>query len=838
MLISKYKHNNERLTAGECKYKESCIQQLYATGAAVCCEEGACGNGMSCKTIFCSIACRETANISWHALECSAQADGTAAECESNIMKEFEEHSLKTEEIFLAVRRVITTLCMQNISAVIPLTSTDNIKDSISKLQDIIDIQAEVATQIKSNVLSTVEWFKTSFPVQSYLGNPIITELSTTTSVVAKELRETALESWLLLHSALIEKGLSTAIFGPLMSCSFFGEVLYALEKYLHSMNMSEGPLLPHLSAYLAQRSSNTSSGSNICSGSSTSIKSTKEYIYLRKLLRTAGIYEEKQVTERLEDKLLLITEINALETNAGSIATAAGLSTTATDEDSLFLFTGKDCHSTCMVLLPFCSRYLRHSCLPNIQISAHTSTTAIVTENQQINEVRLVPTLQTLTADTTTTAKCLPRVDIIALHPITIPVNHTEAEYTSLGSSLCLSYIDEAALSVSEDSLSFQSRQEQLNARFQLCSSNGEDNQDTSDPKCSQVCTCIRCYYEASRLQAYPLQLSPGTRSLLEEVDQHGAVFVKDISMEEVLSLGHLYMQQNNYHYARVIYASLLTRFLSSKSWKSLLVRLDSTDSTVLMASEGSDCMQGTSAEDNQVAGEVLHALGAAYLEDGDWRRSRQAWKMGLQLCPDHPQLTAEVVKIDCYPEATVSITHSSSNREDILVQKEVSTNLVVPRRSACSLQYHRFSTQVRDKDYHLTSTATHKDANKQVWDHLPSYLKIQTETSTKLTVEPPQVFVSCNEAEPLVTLEECKWVIDTTEAYAAQAGGWTTSRHYAVPTTDIPVHVVKSTTSVCDPVSSTGKEDAQQLQLLEWFRDLFLQRLGPLLAVQFQGK
>ena len=103
---------------------------------------------------------------------------------------------------------------------------------------------------------------------------------------------------------------------------------------------------------------------------------------------------------------------------------------------------------------------------------------------------------------------------------------------------------------------------------------------------------------------------------------------------------------------------------------------------------------------------------------------------------------------------------------------------------------------------------------------------------------MEPPQVFVSCNEAEPLVTLEECKWVIDTTEAYAAQAGGWTTSRHYAVPTTDIPVHVVKSTTSVCDPVSSTGKEDAQQLQLLEWFRDLFLQRLGPLLAVQFQGK
>jgi hypothetical protein len=39
----------------------------------------------------------------------------------------------------------------------------------------------------------------------------------------------------------------------------------------------------------------------------------------------------------------------------------------------------------------------------------------------------------------------------------------------------------------------------------------------------------------------------------------------------------------------------------------------------------------------------------------------------------------------------------------------------------------------------------------------------------------------------EPLVSIEECNDVINTAENHA---DGWTTSRHYAVPTTDIPLH------------------------------------------------
>ena len=45
-----------------------------------------------------------------------------------------------------------------------------------------------------------------------------------------------------------------------------------------------------------------------------------------------------------------------------------------------------------------------------------------------------------------------------------------------------------------------------------------------------------------------------------------------------------------------------------------------------------------------------------------------------------------------------------------------------------------------------------------------------------------------------PFLTLEECAgWVARAEEAAAAR-GGWTTSRHYAVPTTDLPVHEISS--------------------------------------------
>eukprot|EP00953_Heterococcus_sp_UTEX-ZZ885_P027538 14761-Heterococcus_DN1.PRE.2 len=66
-----------------------------------------------------------------------------------------------------------------------------------------------------------------------------------------------------------------------------------------------------------------------------------------------------------------------------------------------------------------------------------------------------------------------------------------------------------------------------------------------------------------------------------------------------------------------------------------------------------------------------------------------------------------------------------------------------------------------------------------------------------------------------PVLTAAECTSVIDAVEAQAAASKGWTTSRHYAVPTTDLPVHSIPS--------------------LKDWFCTLLRDRLFPLLTKQF---
>mmetsp|Transcript_57902 Transcript_57902/g.183667 ORF Transcript_57902/g.183667 Transcript_57902/m.183667 type:complete len:353 (-) Transcript_57902:73-1131(-) len=68
---------------------------------------------------------------------------------------------------------------------------------------------------------------------------------------------------------------------------------------------------------------------------------------------------------------------------------------------------------------------------------------------------------------------------------------------------------------------------------------------------------------------------------------------------------------------------------------------------------------------------------------------------------------------------------------------------------------------------------------------------------------------------AGPVLSSEECSRVVELVEQRAREVGGWTTSRHYTVPTTDIPVHA--------------------HPEVLAWFRGLMRARLAPLLARQY---
>lgn len=67
-----------------------------------------------------------------------------------------------------------------------------------------------------------------------------------------------------------------------------------------------------------------------------------------------------------------------------------------------------------------------------------------------------------------------------------------------------------------------------------------------------------------------------------------------------------------------------------------------------------------------------------------------------------------------------------------------------------------------------------------------------------------------------PLFTPSECAEAIQFAEDHAAAHGGWTTTRHHAVPTTDVPLHEIPT--------------------LLRWFNDALASRLSPMLSAVFR--
>jgi hypothetical protein len=68
-------------------------------------------------------------------------------------------------------------------------------------------------------------------------------------------------------------------------------------------------------------------------------------------------------------------------------------------------------------------------------------------------------------------------------------------------------------------------------------------------------------------------------------------------------------------------------------------------------------------------------------------------------------------------------------------------------------------------------------------------------------------------NDTSAIISIKDCQMVIQCAESYAAarsNSDGWTTSRHYAVPTTDIPLH--------------------ELTELHSWFYELWTKQIRPL--------
>lgn len=173
------------------------------------------------------------------------------------------------------------------------------------------------------------------------------------------------------------------------------------------------------------------------------------------------------------------------------------------------------------------------------------------------------------------------------------------------------------------------------------------------------------------------------------------------------------------------------------------------------------SSICQNNSKTGNYI-GDILHAKCAAYLGMGKFMVAQRLWNDASKVCPSHEGIALQVRKQAAYH------TLSSPAREGENKRRKISGERLSLNRSL-----PEFITLI-DGECYVTK-----------YNH------------------------------PVVCAQECQQAIEWTENYASSTTGWTTSRHYAVPTTDLPIHDVPP--------------------LLKWFNNLMECSVRPLLARQF---
>jgi hypothetical protein len=172
---------------------------------------------------------------------------------------------------------------------------------------------------------------------------------------------------------------------------------------------------------------------------------------------------------------------------------------------------------------------------------------------------------------------------------------------------------------------------------------------------------------------------------------------------------------------------------------------------------------------------GEAWCLLGTSLLGVGCWTEAHDAWRKGARLAvPAHPLLDQQRLKDERY--------HPPCDQPALPSE---GADLVVHEAAAKAVVVAADTTDAPSLDCTVHTLGARRGKRLVV--------------STR----------------PLFSAAECSRAIQAAEGHAASNGGWTTARHHAVPTTDIPLHE-------CPP-------------LLAWLTSAMETRLGPLLATHF---
>lgn len=167
---------------------------------------------------------------------------------------------------------------------------------------------------------------------------------------------------------------------------------------------------------------------------------------------------------------------------------------------------------------------------------------------------------------------------------------------------------------------------------------------------------------------------------------------------------------------------------------------------------------------------GDAWMMLGTVLLSMGQWTRAHEAWRRGAQRAPEHPLLAKQ-------------------QRKDAL--------FCLAEKAGCS-------RKMLDAAY-TCNAECEVHTLRSLGATSGSFIGRALQTELRVVVSRVPLFTEC----------ECAAAIRAAEEHASRSGGWTTARHHAVPTTDVPVHDVPD--------------------LLIWFNEAMACRLGPLLACYF---
>ena len=173
---------------------------------------------------------------------------------------------------------------------------------------------------------------------------------------------------------------------------------------------------------------------------------------------------------------------------------------------------------------------------------------------------------------------------------------------------------------------------------------------------------------------------------------------------------------------------------------------------------------------------GGIWYELGTACFFGGELAEASRVYARGLSVAPDHPNLQKEAEHARAYAGAFTPPTDAAG-----------------AVRSFDDVDFRNVAMPPGAYQEKMGSADVQRDA-------------------AALFGEAPTVFVS---SSPLMAPAECKAAVEAAEAWATRSGGWTTSRHYSVPTTDVPMMALP--------------------ELLPWFNEALRTQLFPALASRY---